>query len=142
MQPSLTSSESSHESRPATPAEAGNAPGVLDGLLDPGVFKALGDPTRARLVACIARCGRGCSVKEVSACCSVDLSVVSRHLSGLEAVGVLASEREGRVVRYRVKYTELGAMLRGLADAFDACVADRAQGEGGTACCGETDGCC
>ena len=125
------------EPRPATPADAGELPGVLDGLLDADLFKALGDPTRARLVACIARCGRGCSVKEVAGCCSVDMSVVSRHLSALEAAGALSSEREGRIVRYRVRYAELGGRLRRLADALEACVA----GEDAS-CCEVDDGCC
>lgn len=105
-------------------------------MLEPALFKALGDPTRATLVACIARCGRGCSVKEVSACCSVDTSVVSRHLSTLEGAGLLVSERAGRVVRYRVRYEDVSATLRALADAFDACVADQQD------CCGDGDGCC
>lgn len=125
------------EPRPASPADAGARPGRLDGLLDTELFKALGDPTRARLVACIARCGRGCSVKEVSACCSVDTSVVSRHLSALSAAGVVTSEREGRVVRYQVRCGELGETLRALAGAFEACAADTNDG-----CCGDGDGCC
>jgi len=124
------------EPRPTTPEDASRRPGRLDGLLDPALFKALADPTRARLIACIARCGRGCSVKEISACCSVDTSVVSRHLSGLEAAGLLSSERAGRVVRYRVRYGSVSATLRGIADAFDACVADD------RGCGGERDGCC
>ena len=90
-------------------------------MLDPALFKALCDPTRAGLLACIAKCGRGCTVSEVAACCSVDTSVVSRHLSTLEKAGVLVSQREGRVVRYAVRYGELSRTLRALADAIDGC---------------------
>ncbi|MFK7884820.1 MAG: ArsR/SmtB family transcription factor [Phycisphaerales bacterium] len=122
--------------RPETPADAGNRPGLLDGLLDAALFKALADPTRAKLVACIARCGRGCSVKEVSACCTVDTSVVSRHLTLLESAGVLSSERDGRVVRYQARYADVSAVLRDIADALEACVLDDA------VCCGDNDGCC
>lgn len=109
------------DARPETPAAAAACCGPIDRLLDPDLFKALCDPTRAGLVACIAKCGRPCSVSEVAACCSVDTSVVSRHLATLEKAGVLASEREGRVVRYSVQYAGLSSTLRALANAIDAC---------------------
>lgn len=125
----------SNPSRPRTPADAACCAGPIDRLLDPELFKALCDATRAGLVACIAKCGRGCSVSEVAACCSVDTSVVSRHLATLEKAGVLSSEREGRVVRYSVRYTDLSATLRVLADAIDACAPE-------APCAGGADGCC
>lgn len=90
-------------------------------MLDPELFKALGDPTRARLLACLAKCGRTCSVTEVAECCSVDFSVVSRHLALLARAGVLESSRDGRVVRYQVRFGPLCQALRALADAFDEC---------------------
>lgn len=124
--------------RPETPVEAAACCGPIDRLLDPALFKALCDPTRAALVACIAKCGRGCSVTEVAACCSVDTSVVSRHLATLEKAGVLTSERDGRVVRYGVRYADLSATLRALADAIDQCCPDGccdANEEGGCGCC-------
>ena len=55
--------------RPATPKQAAARPSPLDAQLDPALFKALGDPTRVSLLACIAKCGRGCSVSEVAECC-------------------------------------------------------------------------
>jgi ArsR family transcriptional regulator len=124
-----------HESvsRPENPAAAAACCGPIDRLLDPALFKALCDPTRAALVACIAKCGRGCSVTEVAACCSVDTSVVSRHLATLEKAGVLTSERDGRVVRYGVRYADLSHTLRALADAIDACCPEGCT-EGGCGC--------
>ena len=122
-------------SRPETPSQAAACCGPIDQLLDPALFKALCDPTRAGLVACIAKCGRACSVTEVAACCAVDTSVVSRHLATLEKAGVLISEREGRVVRYAVRYADLSSTLRSLADAIDAC---RPSGS----CEGGECGCC
>lgn len=121
--------------RPENPRAAACCPGAIDRLLDPALFRALGDPTRARLVACIAKCGRGCSVSEVSDCCSVDTSVVSRHLSALEKAGVLASEREGRVVRYALRYADLGGALRALAEAVEACAPGGPCEGGGCDCC-------
>lgn len=107
--------------RPATPKHAAACCQPIDALLNPELFRALCDPTRASLVACIAKCGRGCSVSEVAECCSVDLSVVSRHLSQLAGAGVLHSRKEGRTVYYGVRYSELTKLLRRLADAIDEC---------------------
>ncbi|MFM2164707.1 MAG: HTH-type transcriptional repressor SmtB [Planctomycetota bacterium] len=123
--------------RPArTPREAARRRDELDTLLDPALFAALSDPTRLRLVACIARCRRPCAVSEISACCAVDLSVVSRHLRVLADAGVLAPTREGRTVRYGVRGAELAARLRALADTLAA--------GGRDGCCngGCRDGCC
>lgn len=120
--------------RPQTPLQAAACCGPIDRLLDPDLFKALCDPTRAGLLACIAKCGRPCSVSEVAACCAVDTSVVSRHLATLEKAGVLSSERDGRVVRYAVRYQELSKTLRALADAIDECCPCGEPEEGG--CCG------
>jgi ArsR family transcriptional regulator, arsenate/arsenite/antimonite-responsive transcriptional repressor len=107
--------------RPATPKQAAARRGRIDDLLDPLLFKALCDPTRASLIACIAKCGRGCSVGEVAECCSVDYSVVSRHLALLAHSGVLSATKEGRTVFYRVRYAELCRTLRSLADALQEC---------------------
>jgi DNA-binding transcriptional ArsR family regulator len=117
---------------PRTPKQAAARAGPLDDLLDPVVFKALGDPTRARLIACIAKCARGCSVSEVAECCSVDLSVVSRHLALLARAGVLEARKDGRVVRYAVRYASLARSLRALADALDTC----RPGDAGDCCTG------
>ena len=93
----------------------------VDELLDPELFKALCDPTRLKLLSCLAKCGRPCSVSEVAECCSVDLSVVSRHLSQLESAGVLESSKSGRTVSYAVCYDALCDTLRELANAIEAC---------------------
>jgi DNA-binding transcriptional ArsR family regulator len=119
--------------RPATPRQAAARTGPLDASLDAALFKALSDPTRAALVACIAKCGRGCSVGEVAECTSVDLSVVSRHLALLARSGVLEAAKDGRVVRYSVRYREVTASLRALADALDQCCPDEE--------CGDACGC-
>jgi ArsR family transcriptional regulator len=104
-----------------TPLAASSCCGSIDSLLDPGLFKALCDPTRLRLVACIAKCGRGCAVGEIAECCAVDLSVVSRHLRTLEQAGVLAMTKRGRTVFYAVRYQRLAGLLRAMADAIDEC---------------------
>ena len=115
---------------PATPRAAASCRRPVDGLLDPALFKALGDPTRVKLLACLMKCGRACLVGEVAECCAVDLSVVSRHLQALARAGVVESAREGRMVAYRVRYEPLAARLRDLAAAIEAC-APEADGECG-----------
>ena len=92
----------------------------LEGLLDPAVFRALGDPNRVALIARLGRSGRPTTVTEAADCCPVDLSVVSRHLAVLREAGVLRAAKQGREVRYTVS-PDLAASLRALADALDAC---------------------
>lgn len=121
--------------RRLTPKQAAARPGEIDTRLDAALFKALSDPTRLTLLACLAKCARPCSVGEVAECCSVDLSVVSRHLSQLEAAGILEARKDGRTVFYTVKYRELTGMLRALADALDQCCPAGACKPGKGACC-------
>lgn len=124
--------------RPSTPRQAAARRGELDRALDPGLFKALGDPIRVRLLACVAKCGRSCSVGEVAQCCSLDLSTVSRHLSTLARAGVMQSSKRGTSVFYAVRYDHLSEQLAALASAIESC---RPNGEcdAGGGCC---HGCC
>jgi ArsR family transcriptional regulator len=107
--------------RPATPRQAARRRGPLDQLLDPELFQALADPTRVALMACLAKCGRWCSVGEVAECCSVDFSVVSRHLALLARAGAAESAKSGRTVLYRVRFAALAQLFRALADAMEDC---------------------
>lgn len=113
---------------PRTPREAARRTGPLDACLRPELFRALADPTRAALLACLAKCARPCSVSEVAACCAVDFSVVSRHLALLAHAGVLEVRKTGRVVHYAVRFRELSGALRALAGALDSCCPSRADG--------------
>jgi ArsR family transcriptional regulator, arsenate/arsenite/antimonite-responsive transcriptional repressor len=126
--------------RPLTPKLAAGCCGPIDELLDAELFKGLCDPTRSNLLACLSKCGRACSVSEVAECCSVDFSVVSRHLALLERAGIVKSSKAGRTVFYMVKYGELSAKLRALADAVESCgpSSKRGKGNGGGkgGCCG------
>lgn len=124
--------------KPSSPRQAARRRTDIDRRLDAGFFKALGDPTRLTLVACLAKCGRPCSVSEIAECCSVDMSVVSRHLAMLARAGILQARKEGRTVFYAMRYSELASHLRSLADAIDQCCPPA--GAGG-ACCGPSDDC-
>lgn len=89
-------------------------------LLSTRLFKALGDPTRAALLCCLADAGEPATVTEACGCCAVDFSVVSRHLATLRDAGVLEAERRGKQVFYRIRAKEVAERLRDLADALEA----------------------
>ena len=86
------------------------------------------------LVSCLAKCGRPCSVGEVAECCSVDISVVSRHLALLARAGVLEASKQGREVLYKVRFGDLSQTLRSLADELDSCCPPGSCGTGGSCC--------
>jgi len=123
---------------PATPRLAAASTGPLDSLLNPELFKALCDPTRASIAVCLCKCSRPCSVSEIAQCCNVDLSVVSRHLAMLARAGVLDSTKDGRIVFYRVRYTPLINAFRALANAIEVC----SLACDDPPCCGTTPGDC
>lgn len=98
------------------------APQPLTATADSRVFRALADPCRLtilqQLVGC---CGRPQTVTQAADCCTVDLSVVSRHLAQLRDAGLVEARKVGREVHYTVRYRELSDQLRNLADAIDRC---------------------
>jgi ArsR family transcriptional regulator, arsenate/arsenite/antimonite-responsive transcriptional repressor len=96
---------------------------ALDGRLDPEVFRALGDAVRVALVTRLAGVMGSLTVTEISSCCGVHLSGVSRHLKVLRDAGVVAAKREGREVRYTLDCGALAQHLRAIAAALDECKA-------------------
>jgi ArsR family transcriptional regulator len=107
--------------------------GELADLLSPRFFKALGDPNRIAILQTLAGCCTPMTVGKVAECCPVDVSVVSRHLATLRDAGVLEVRRRGKEVFYSVRFENLAALLRRMADAIDACcstvTADAGKGE-------------
>ncbi|MCA9281903.1 MAG: winged helix-turn-helix transcriptional regulator [Phycisphaeraceae bacterium] len=102
-----------------SPKQAAQCCSPVDTLLDPELFKALCDPTRALILACLIKCARPCAVSEIAECCAVDTSVVSRHLATLARAGLLDSAKQGRTVSYAARADHLSRTLRALADAVD-----------------------
>lgn len=94
---------------------------ALEAHLDASVFKALCDPNRLALVARLATRADAMNVSDASACCGVHISGASRHLSMLKAAGIVAAEKRGREVFYRLRTEHLVSLLRGLADSLEAC---------------------
>lgn len=93
----------------------------LAGLLQAGFFKALCDPARINILLRLAHGDGPSTVGQVASCCPTDVSVVSRHLAILREAGILACERRGKECHYTVRYPELVAKLRAMADALEAC---------------------
>lgn len=119
---------------PANPKQAAACCAPLDGLLSHKLFKAFSDPTRVLLFECLAKCGRDCSVSEIAECCSVDFSVVSRHLALLARAGIVEVTKQGRSVFYRVHYSKLSHSLRSIADALDSCCPTKKGGKSASNC--------
>jgi DNA-binding transcriptional ArsR family regulator len=65
------------------------------------VFKAMGHPTRLTLIDALAD-GERC-VCELNELVAADLSTVSRHLAVLRGAGILACEKRGNQVYYRLR---------------------------------------
>lgn len=82
------------------------------------LFKVLSDSNRLSLVTRLCQC-REANVSELSTCCSIDLSVVSRHLSKLKNAGILGAKKRGKEVYYELKASDLSQMLRELADEIE-----------------------
>lgn len=116
-QSSLSRTRSKSPAR--TPRQAQRRRAAIDRLLDTDLFKALSDPTRAALLACVMKTGRACNVSEVAECCAVDFSVVARHLTQLAKVGVLSAEKKGRTMWYTPCCSDLSQRLRDLAVAVE-----------------------
>lgn len=124
---------------PPSPKQAVRRRARFDRLLDPEMLKVLAEPTRMRLLSCLLKCGRPCSVTELAECCSIDFSMVARHLSLLARVGLLSGEKKGRTVWYSADAPALAARFRNLADAIDELTPEdaRCEAEG----CGCTPDC-
>lgn len=119
-----------------TPKQASMRSRPIDKWLDPEWFKALSDSTRIQLLSCLMKCARPCSVGEIAECCSVDLSVVSRHLQVLERSGLLESSKQGRTVSYTVRSSDVCSRLRALADAIEQCCPTSPKDSEAGGCCG------
>lgn len=97
----------------------------LGELFEARFFKALCDPRRIGILVRLAQCRCACTVGEVAECCPTDLSVVSRHLATLRDAGLVVAEKRGKEVHYSVRYPEVAATLRAMADAIEACCPGR-----------------
>lgn len=73
------------------------------------IFKALGHPARVRMLRAL-RDGEKC-VCDLVQISGLGWSTVSRHLSVMKAAGILADEKRGQQVIYRLELTCVGRFL-------------------------------
>ena len=66
-----------------------------------GIFKALSDPTRLRIVHQLAD-GEKC-VQDIHEGTGKDMSTISRHLTILKIHGIIESRREKTFIYYKLK---------------------------------------
>jgi ArsR family transcriptional regulator, lead/cadmium/zinc/bismuth-responsive transcriptional repressor len=73
-------------------------------------FAVLGDPTRLAILTCIKAAGP-ISVSDLAAATGINDTTVSQTLRYLRASQVVAAERDGRVIRYRLASDTVAALL-------------------------------
>jgi ArsR family transcriptional regulator, arsenate/arsenite/antimonite-responsive transcriptional repressor len=71
------------------------------------VFRALGDPTRLRVMELLAS-GQRCAC-EIQAAVDVSANLLSHHLKVLRTAGLIAGERRGRWIDYRLEPAAVAA---------------------------------
>lgn len=79
------------------------------------VFAALADPTRRQLLDQISRHGP-LTATELAADYPMSRQAVAKHLTTLASAGLVAGDRHGRDVRYRVVAVGLGDAATWLTD--------------------------
>jgi len=120
---------------PSSPKQAVRQDARFDRLIDPELLGTLAEPTRARLMSCLLKCRRPCSVTEVAECCDIDFSMVARHLTTMAKAGLLSREKRGRTVWYAADGPALAAHFRQLAEAIDELSPEEGcRGESGCGC--------
>jgi ArsR family transcriptional regulator, lead/cadmium/zinc/bismuth-responsive transcriptional repressor len=73
-------------------------------------FALLGDPTRLTLLTCIKAAGP-ISVSDLAVATGINDTTVSQTLRHLRAADVVCTERDGRVIRYRLAPGPVAALL-------------------------------
>jgi ArsR family transcriptional regulator, lead/cadmium/zinc/bismuth-responsive transcriptional repressor len=75
-----------------------------------GLFAILADPTRLTLLTCIKAAGP-ISVSDLAAATGVNDTTVSQTLRYLRAARTVSTERDGRIIRYRLADVRIAALL-------------------------------
>ncbi|MCA1655323.1 MAG: metalloregulator ArsR/SmtB family transcription factor [Pseudonocardiaceae bacterium] len=86
------------------------------------VGKALGHGTRLQLIELLAQRPRG--VVELAQTAGLNVTTASAHLQTLKNAGLVASDREGTTVRYRVADQDVAALYAQLLEVAAAHLAD------------------
>lgn len=90
------------------------------------VGKALGHPTRLELLDLLAQAPR--TVESLAAACGQSVASTSQHLQTLWRSGLVARDKQGLHVTYRLASDDVGALYRVLREVARAQVAEVEQG--------------
>lgn len=78
------------------------------------VFKALGEPTRLRIVDFLRRRGREATGSEIADHVGISLALLCHHTDALVDAGLVTKRKEGQTSIWRVNATALTSALRSL----------------------------
>lgn len=81
------------------------------------VFKALADPTRRRVLQLLRERPR--TAGELAAAFPVSKPTMSAHFAVLQEAGLIAAERNGRTILYRLRMSVLEEALMGFVHSLD-----------------------
>jgi len=81
------------------------------------VFKALSDPTRRRVLQLLRERPR--SAGELAQAFPVSKPTMSAHFAVLQEAGLIAAERHGRTILYRLRMSVLEEALMGFVQSLD-----------------------
>ena len=93
-----------------------------------GVFRALGDPTRRRILELLAR--GDLTAGNLANEFPIAFASVSHHLNVLKAAGLVVSEREGQRIRYRLNTTTVQETVQYLVDTLHGGKRETGKGKG------------
>lgn len=85
------------------------------------VFRALGDPRRFAILLDLACREQAVRVSDLTECCGIDFSGVSRHLKTLKEAGLVTAKKQGRETLYSVNREAVGAILEEARERFQCC---------------------
>ena len=80
------------------------------------LFRALADPTRRRILELLAEGDR--TAGDIAEQFPIAFASVSHHLGVLKAAGLVAAEREGQFIRYRLNTTVFQEVVRYFMQSF------------------------
>jgi ArsR family transcriptional regulator, arsenate/arsenite/antimonite-responsive transcriptional repressor len=84
--------------------------------MNDSVFRALSDPTRRKILELLAKGDR--SAGEIAEKFPVAFASVSHHLAVLRSAGLVATERQGQSIVYRLDTTVYQELMRSLLKMF------------------------
>lgn len=78
------------------------------------IFKALGEPTRLRIVEFLRRRGREATGKEIAEHADISLALLCHHTEALAEAGIVLKRKEGQTSYWRLDRAALAAVVRRL----------------------------